>query len=157
MTEPEHPRDVRTDLVPLDTTSGLLTRITAELGTQLSLVSLNGTRRTVHTDHADQNAPTLVAVAHGSRDPRALRTVTTLLERVSELRPGISVRLGHIELNEPLLPAALASLGTGRAILVPLLLSRGYHVKHDLPEAAATAPRLHTRTAAPLGPHPLLV
>ncbi|WP_328538914.1 sirohydrochlorin chelatase [Streptomyces sp. NBC_00344] len=113
-------------------------------------------------------APALVAVAHGSRDPRALRTVRTLMERVRELRPGLSVHLGHIELNEPLLPAALAGLtdesGGGRgsspvraAVLVPLLLSRGHHVSHDIPRAAATAPDLHTRFADPLGPHPLVV
>lgn len=101
--------------------------------------------------------PTLVAVAHGSRDPGALRTVTALLERVRELRPGLDVRLGHIELNEPLLTGTLADLEPGRAVLVPLLLGRGYHVKYDLPQAAATAPHLRIRAAAPLGPHPLLV
>ncbi len=42
-------------------------------------------------------------------------------------------------------------------MLVPLLLGRGHHVKYDLPQAAATAPHLRTRIAAPLGPHPLLV
>ncbi|MGW7275008.1 sirohydrochlorin chelatase [Streptomyces sp. NPDC054864] len=101
-------------------------------------------------------APALVVVAHGSRDPRALATVTALLERVRELRPGLTVRLGHIELNEPLLTDTLATTA-GRAVLVPLLLGRGYHVKHDIPEAAASAPHLETRLAAPLGPHPLLV
>ncbi|MCP3817600.1 sirohydrochlorin chelatase [Streptomyces sp. A3M-1-3] len=147
---------------PLDTTAQLLSRITTQLGSQLSHVHLNGTRRPMPS-------PTLVVVAHGSRDPQALRTVTALLERVRELRPQLSVRLGHIELNEPLLPDTLAALSTGgtgigtgtggigRAVLVPLLLSRGYHVKQDLPQAAAAAPRLHTRIARPLGPHPLLV
>ncbi|MEV6653843.1 sirohydrochlorin chelatase [Streptomyces sp. NPDC051219] len=135
---------------PLDSTAQLLSRITSQLGSQLSNVHLNGTRRPMPS-------PTLVAVAHGSRDPQALRTVTALLERVRELRPQLSVRLGHIELNEPLLPDTLAALGTGRAVLVPLLLGRGYHVKQDLPQAAGTAPRLDSRIAAPLGPHPLLV
>ncbi|WP_442810974.1 hypothetical protein [Streptomyces sp. NBC_01217] len=43
MTEsaPAHPDES----LPLDSTAQLLTRITAQLGTQLSLVSLNGTRR----------------------------------------------------------------------------------------------------------------
>ncbi|MFG3285196.1 sirohydrochlorin chelatase [Streptomyces sp. NPDC048111] len=101
--------------------------------------------------------PALVAVAHGSRDPGALRTVRTLLERVRELRPHLDVRLGHIELDEPLLPDTLAAL-RGEAVLVPLLLGRGHHVKHDIPHAVATAGRhLRTRVAAPLGPHPLLV
>ncbi|MGW7051247.1 sirohydrochlorin chelatase [Streptomyces sp. NPDC054887] len=159
MTESAAPRAS----LDLDSTAQLLTRVTAQLGAQLSHVSLNGTRRPMtphpHPPRAPSppGPPTLVAVAHGSRDPGALRTVTALLERVRELRPGLDVRLGHIELNEPLLTGALADLDPGETVLVPLLLGRGYHVKHDLPEAAATAPHLRTRIAAPLGPHPLLV
>jgi sirohydrochlorin ferrochelatase len=133
----------------LDSTAQLMNAITSQLGSQLSLVSLNGTRRPA--------PPALVLVAHGSRDPRALSTVRTLLERIRELRPHLSVRLGHIELNEPLLSDTLAALPAGDAVLVPLLLSRGYHVKQDIPQAAAAAPHLRTRVAAPLGPHPLLV
>ncbi|WP_198549463.1 CbiX/SirB N-terminal domain-containing protein, partial [Streptomyces kanasensis] len=84
--------------------------------------------------------PTLIAVAHGSRDPRALPTVTALLDRVRALRPGLPVRLGHIELNAPLLPDTLDALPAGGdAVLVPLLFGRGHHVKHDLPRAAAAA------------------
>ncbi|WP_327118898.1 sirohydrochlorin chelatase [Streptomyces sp. NBC_01341] len=152
MTEPapEQPREA----LPLDSTAQLLTRITSQLGTQLSLVSLNGTRRPMHRTRIP--GPTLVAVAHGSRDPQALRTALELLDRVRELRPGLDVRLGHIELNEPLLPDTLAGIGQGEAVLVPLLLGRGHHVRHDLPRAAA-ASGLRTRVAAPLGPHPLIV
>ncbi|MFC7841678.1 sirohydrochlorin chelatase [Streptomyces sp. NPDC001046] len=100
--------------------------------------------------------PALVAVAHGSRDPRALSTVSALLDRVRALRPDVPVHLGHIELNAPLLPGTLAALGDREAVLVPLLLARGHHVKHDIP-AAAAASRARTRLAPPLGPHPLLV
>ncbi|QKW27398.1 sirohydrochlorin chelatase [Streptomyces seoulensis] len=103
--------------------------------------------------------PVLVLVAHGSRDPRARGTVEALGERVRRLRPGLPVRLGHIELNPPLLPDALARLaaaGTAEAVLVPLLIGPGHHVKHDIPATAASAP-LRARAAAPLGPHPLLV
>ncbi|WP_416237605.1 sirohydrochlorin chelatase [Streptomyces sp. NBC_00162] len=100
--------------------------------------------------------PTLVAVAHGSRDPRALHTALALLEQVRELRPRLDVRLGHIELNRPLLGDTLRELH-GEAVLVPLLLGRGHHVKRDLPAAAAAAPHLRVAVAAPLGPHPLLV
>lgn len=129
--------------------------ITSQLGSQLSRVSIDGARRPA--------PPALVLVAHGSRDPRTLSTVRSLIERIRELRPHLAVHLGHIELNEPLLPDTLASLQstqgtrTGEAVLVPLLLSRGYHVKRDIPEAAAAAAPLRTRVAAPLGPHPLLV
>lgn len=155
MTEPAHLRES----LPLDTTAQLLSRITTQLGTQLSHVARNGTRRPMLTT----DRPTLVAVAHGSRDPRALSTVTALLDRVRELRPGLDVRLGHLELNQPLLPDTLAALDsarghrTGRGVLVPLLLGRGYHVKHDLPQAVAGVPAADLRIAAPLGPHPLLV
>ncbi|MFD9305145.1 sirohydrochlorin chelatase [Streptomyces sp. NPDC060048] len=100
--------------------------------------------------------PILVAVAHGSRDPRAPRTVEALLQRVRELRPGLDVRLGHIELNHPLLDDTL-DRAAGAAVLVPLLLGRGTHVKRDLPASAARAEHLRIRIAAPLGPHPLLV
>ncbi|WSV97052.1 sirohydrochlorin chelatase [Streptomyces sp. NBC_01006] len=100
--------------------------------------------------------PTLVAVAHGSRDPRALPAALALLDRIRELRPRLDVRLGHIELNRPLLAETLRD-ATGAAVLVPLLLGRGHHVKRDLPAAAARAAHLDTRVAAPLGPHPLLV
>ncbi|MFD9818702.1 sirohydrochlorin chelatase [Streptomyces violascens] len=139
--------------LPLDSTAQLLTRITAQLGSQLSHVRLNGTR----TSMTPTARPALVAVAHGSRDSGALRTVSALLERVRELRPGLDVRLGHIELNHPLLPDTLAGL-EGEAVVVPLLLGRGHHVKRDIPQTLATAGRhLSARVAAPLGPHPLLV
>ncbi|WP_236671262.1 sirohydrochlorin chelatase [Streptomyces sp. 7-21] len=102
--------------------------------------------------------PTLVAVAHGSPDPRAQHSVRALVRLVRALRPGLRVELGHLESDEPLLGDTLAKL-RGRAVLVPLLFSRGYHLKRDLPAVAARAearggPR--TVTAACLGPHPLL-
>lgn len=132
----------------LDSTAHLMNRISSQLASQLSLVSLDGRRR--------PEPPALVVVAHGSRDPRALSTVRALLDKVRALRPGLPVHLGHIELNEPLLPDTLAALGTREAVLVPLLLSRGYHVKRDIPEMAAEAD-VHARVAPALGPHPLLV
>ncbi|WP_431044592.1 sirohydrochlorin chelatase [Streptomyces sp. P1-3] len=131
-------------------------RITAQLTSQLSRVTLRGRPRPSSVvRRAREVPPTLVAVAHGSRDPAALRTVTALLARVRALRPGLPVHLGHIELNAPLLGDTLATL-RGEAVLVPLLLAPGHHVKHDLPAAAAAARHLSVRIAAPLGPHPLL-
>ncbi|MEU1480990.1 sirohydrochlorin chelatase [Streptomyces sp. NPDC001668] len=118
------------------------------ISSQLGLVPLDGRRH--------PEPPALVVVAHGSRDPRTLNTVHTLLDQVRAQRPELPVHLGHIELNEPLLPDTLAKLGGAEAVLVPLLLSRGYHVKRDIPEMAAASPA-RTRVAAPLGPHPLLV
>lgn len=131
----------------------LLSRITAQLSTQLFRLGGRGPRHP--PEDRPSHPPTLVAVAHGSRDPRALPTVTALLDLVRALRPGLPVRLGHLELNAPLLPETLATL-RGEAVLVPLLFGRGHHVKQDIPQALAAAPGLRARAAAPLGPHPLL-
>src|SRR4051794_2888010 len=127
----------------------LAAEITAQLSSQLRTVRLYGFRT------PRPAAPTLVAVAHGSRDPRALPAVRALLDRVRALRPGLPVRLGHVELNRPLLADTLADL-RGDVVLVPLLFGHGYHVTHDLPAALTAAPHLTGRIAAPLGPHPLL-
>ncbi|KQX53048.1 MULTISPECIES: sirohydrochlorin chelatase [unclassified Streptomyces] len=130
----------------------LLGRITEQLGAQLGHLPLPKARPRA-------TAPALVAVGHGSRDPRARATLNRLLDRVRELRPGLDVRLAHIELNAPLLDATLADLAAeGReAVLVPLLLAPGHHVTHDLPAALAAVPALRARVAGPLGAHPLLV
>ncbi|WP_432035440.1 sirohydrochlorin chelatase [Streptomyces cucumeris] len=125
-----------------------MNRITAQLHTQLS-------HRGRSVRRPAPPPPTLVAVAHGSRDPRALRTVTALLDRVRALRPEVPVRLGHIELNEPLLTDTLAAL-RGDVVVVPLLLGRGHHTKRDIPATVAAASHLRARIAGPLGPHPLL-
>ncbi|MEU7296037.1 sirohydrochlorin chelatase [Streptomyces exfoliatus] len=158
-----------------DSAAELLARITEQLGTQLGHVRPYGRRPRKHDEEARPpmnvptlvtpavvraaTTPTLVAVGHGSRDPRARATLNRLLDRVRELRPGLDVRLAHIELNAPLLDATLAELAAeGRdAVLVPLLFAPGYHVTHDLPAAVAAVPALRARVAEPLGAHPLLV
>ncbi|WP_242440724.1 sirohydrochlorin chelatase [Streptomyces sp. CB02923] len=144
-----------------------MTEITTQLSDRLSRVRLRGLPprnpavrapdrpRPSRSASTAREAPPLVAVAHGSRDPAALGTVTALLDRIRDLRPGLTVRLGHIELNAPLLPDTLAEL-SGTAVAVPLLLARGQHAGHDIPAALAGAPHLTARLARPLGPHPLL-
>ncbi|WP_354640214.1 sirohydrochlorin chelatase [Kitasatospora camelliae] len=99
--------------------------------------------------------PALVLVAHGSRDPAALAEVRRLADSLRAARPELDVRLAHLGLNDPLLPEVLDGLG-GSAVLVPLLLSRGYHVRVDIPSALAAAPQVDGVIAAPLGPDPLL-
>ncbi|GAA2944926.1 MULTISPECIES: CbiX/SirB N-terminal domain-containing protein [Streptomyces] len=128
-TAPDHPAGSASPYP--DATAHLLTRVTDQLVAQLGLVSPNGTRRPVHrTRRTARQAPTLVAVAHGSRDPRAARTVLELLDRVREPRPGLDVRLGHIELNAPLLPATLDGLGG-----VPVVPAYASALAPDVPTA----------------------
>ncbi|HZZ50414.1 MAG TPA: sirohydrochlorin chelatase [Pseudonocardia sp.] len=90
--------------------------------------------------------PALVAVAHGSRDPRSAATVFALIERVQALRPDLTVRLCFLDLNTPRLPDVLTSVaeeGHRAAVVVPLLLGRAFHAKVDVPGAVARAARRH--------------
>ncbi|MGH3784520.1 MAG: sirohydrochlorin chelatase [Pseudonocardiaceae bacterium] len=103
-------------------------------------------------------APTLVAVAHGSRDPRSAATISALVDRVRWLRPDLDVRLAFLDLCAPRLDAVLDSVP--RAVVVPLLLGRAFHAEVDVPGAVARAvarrPRLDITVADVLGPDPRL-
>lgn len=103
--------------------------------------------------------PALVAVAHGSRDPRSAATVTALMDEVRRQRPDLDVRLGFLDLSAPRLPdvlAAVAADGHRAAVVVPLLLGHAFHARVDVPgevaRAAARHPRLELATAPVLGP-----
>ncbi|MEU5186763.1 sirohydrochlorin chelatase [Streptomyces klenkii] len=100
--------------------------------------------------------PALVLAAHGTRNPAGAAVTEALAGRVRALRPDLDVRAGYLGLVAPALDDVLAGL-RGEAVLVPLLLGTGHHVRVDIPAAAASAgPRLLCRTAPALGPHPLL-
>jgi sirohydrochlorin ferrochelatase len=99
--------------------------------------------------------PTLVAVAHGSRNPAAQANIRGVLSAVRAVRPGLDVREAYIELASPSLPSVLASLA-GEAVVVPLLLGNGYHIAHDV-AGVAEFHRPGTPCAPALGPDPLLV
>ncbi|WP_036330873.1 sirohydrochlorin chelatase [Microbispora sp. ATCC PTA-5024] len=100
-----------------------------------------------------------MAVAHGSRDPRAAVAVEALLEGVRRARPGLDVRTAYLDHAAPALPQALS--GLDEAVVLPLLLTAAYHSRVDIPaalrESAARRPRLRVALGATLGPHPLLV
>jgi sirohydrochlorin ferrochelatase len=90
--------------------------------------------------------PALVAVAHGSRDPRSAATVRALAGQVRALRPDLDVREAFLDLSEPALPAVLdevAAAGHRHAVVVPLLLGRAFHARVDLPGLVAAARRRH--------------
>lgn len=100
----------------------------------------------------------LVAVAHGSRDPRAAATVEALLDAVRLARPELEVRTAYLDHAAPTLGQALH--GLDEAVVLPLLLTEAYHSRVDLPaainEARARDPRLRVHYGTTLGPHPLM-
>src|SRR5262249_20865112 len=98
--------------------------------------------------------PVLLAVAHGSRDPKAQQTVASLAERVGELAPGVEVRTAFVQNAGPSLAEAPAAVGEHQDVLVPLLFSAAYRLSNDVGETAA---RAGVPVAAPLGPGPGLV
>ncbi len=64
-----------------------------------------------------------------------------------------SVRLGHVDVEQPDVPATLATLADGEpAVVVPLLLSAGYHVYVDLTEAVAEETTRRVVLSGALGP-----
>jgi sirohydrochlorin ferrochelatase len=106
-------------------------------------------------------APALVAVAHGSRDPRSAATVAALVDEVRRQRPGLDVRLSFLDLSAPRLPDVLDAVAAGghaRAVVVPLLLGHAFHARVDVPGAVATAaarlPGLEIAVSPVLGSRP---
>lgn len=109
------------------------------------------------------SSPVLLVIAHGSRDPRHAATVHALTERVRTLRPGLRVETGFLEFNVPSVPRqleCLAAEGVEDVVTLPLLLTRAFHAKTDIPsvlrEARTRLPRMRVRQAEVLGPSPLL-
>jgi sirohydrochlorin ferrochelatase len=102
--------------------------------------------------------PVLVACSHGTRSAAGRATVEALRASIRAARPGLEVVPAHVDVHGPFLPDVTADLARrGRAfVVVPLLLSTGYHVRVDIAGAVAAAGGLG-RAAGALGPDPLLV
>jgi sirohydrochlorin ferrochelatase len=103
------------------------------------------------------DSPSLVAVAHGSKDPRAAATVSELLRVVRS--DQLDVRAAFLDHCAPTLPQVLGSLDGRAAVVVPLLLTAAYHSKTDIPAqlAAVSGRGGDVACADTLGPHPLLL
>jgi sirohydrochlorin ferrochelatase len=122
--------------------------------------------------------PILIAVAHGSTNPRAAAAITDLMALTAARAPraglpGLLVRAAYLGHALPTLPDVLRALD-GRpaagpagpevrpeAVVLPLLLTGAYHSDTDLPavlrEASGRLPGLRISYGQPLGPHPGLL
>ena len=95
----------------------------------------------------------LIAAAHGTRSAAGLATMHRLIDLVRSSRLGIDVDLCFLDVVEPSLRQRLESVH-GPAVVVPVLLSAGYHVADDIPSVVEAHGRI-TLTRH-LGPHGLI-
>ncbi len=96
--------------------------------------------------------PALLIAAHGTRDPQGVSACHALADRIRGMLPDVRVAVSFVELVEPAIEDALATLltdagatgatgaiGEPHVVVVPLMLGTGGHVQQDIPEAIAAA------------------
>ncbi len=91
-------------------------------------------------------APALVALAHGSRDPRSAATIKALVAEVKAMRPDLRIETAFLELSKPGFDTVvdrLVKAGHEEIVVVPLLLTEAYHAKVDVPRAIEAAMARH--------------
>ena len=102
----------------------------------------------------DSAIPRLLIAAHGTRSAAGSATTAALTAAIAGARPAVPVSLCFLDVAAPSLAEALDALAAP-VVVVPLLLSTGYHVQTDIPTIVAGRPGV--RVARHLGPDPLVV
>lgn len=104
------------------------------------------------------SGPVLIACSHGTRSGPGRDVIDRFRAELALARPGLRVEAAHVDVQEPFVADVVARLREQRTpmVIVPLLLSTGFHVRTDIGAAVASAPGL-ARAADPLGPDRLLV
>lgn len=100
--------------------------------------------------------PVLVACSHGTDDPVGRSVVEGIVDGLRQVRAGVEVRQAFVDVQEPRVGDVVAEAvaGGARAVVVPLLLSAGYHVHVDIAAAVVDRPAV---AAQALGPDVRLV
>ncbi|HEX6723361.1 MAG TPA: CbiX/SirB N-terminal domain-containing protein [Burkholderiaceae bacterium] len=103
----------------------------------------------------------LILFAHGSRDAAWAAPFEAVAGRLRTRQPTARVVLAYLELMQPDLPSAGASLvqaGCTRIDIVPMFLGAGGHVRRDLPALVQQLREQHRGVEwslhAPIGEHP---
>ncbi|MGO2046956.1 MAG: uroporphyrinogen-III C-methyltransferase [Brachybacterium tyrofermentans] len=112
------------------------------------------------------SVPALVGCAHGTRLRAGRDVVRAILRRITELVPEAPVREAYVDVQSPQVAGVVADLSSvvsevrtregdvpPDVVVVPLLLSTGVHVGHDIAHAVADRDAV---AAGPLGPDPRL-
>jgi sirohydrochlorin ferrochelatase len=91
-------------------------------------------------------APALIALAHGSRDPRSAATINALTQVVECMRPDIRVAAAFLDLSEPTFDEVVDRLvaeGHSEIVVVPLLFTKAFHARVDVPSVVKAAEDRH--------------
>lgn len=100
----------------------------------------------------------LVAISHGTNSPDGQDAVAALVRAVALAAPDVRVVSGFVDVQQPDVAATLDQLGsTDAAVIVPLLLSAGYHVHVDLMQSIEEQPDRCVSLARSLGPDDRLI
>ena len=101
--------------------------------------------------------PTLVACSHGTRSAAGRAVIARIREALASAVPDAAVREAYVDVEQPEVAGVVtrAAAAAGPVVVVPLLLSTGFHTGVDI--AGAVGPHPGAVAAAPLGPHQLLV
>jgi sirohydrochlorin cobaltochelatase len=79
----------------------------------------------------------IILFAHGARDPEWAQPFRQIKRLLEAKRPGIAVELAFLEIMQPSLADAVATLvqaGHRSIAIAPLFMAQGGHLKNDLPE-----------------------
>ncbi|TAL41576.1 MAG: cobalamin biosynthesis protein CbiX [Salinibacterium sp.] len=102
--------------------------------------------------------PALIGISHGTSSAEGQRAVTGLITAIATARPDLVVAQGFVDVQHPDPAEVLDELEPGQpAIVVPLLLSAGYHVHVDLTKAVEAEIERPVTLARPLGPDDRLI
>ncbi|MDQ0645508.1 sirohydrochlorin chelatase [Microbacterium murale] len=98
---------------------------------------------------------TLIACSHGTNDRAGQEAVRRLIDDVRELLPEVRVVAAVVDVEQPQIDEVIAQEAPGDdVVVVPLLLSVGYHTAVDISRAVES--HANARQAEPLGTHPLI-
>jgi sirohydrochlorin ferrochelatase len=93
----------------------------------------------------------LILAAHGTRRPGGVAMIGDLAARVGALL-GQTVQVSFVDVLGPTPSEVLSASTDPRAIVVPAFLSRGYHVRTDLPAHVAASGHRNVVVTPALGP-----
>jgi len=88
----------------------------------------------------------IILFAHGARDPEWAAPFIAIQARLQAARPDVLVLVAYQEFMTPTLATAVANSvaqGAKRAVVVPLFIGQGSHVKRDLPQLLDAERRRH--------------